>query len=70
MKIEFNEDLNGYILTFENGAVAQTQYDIETNRLHADFGQKYLVRYTEYDSELSIEQDQFVDNFVKHTNRG
>jgi hypothetical protein len=61
---EYNEDLDGFIITFKDGKTAQTQFDVQTNRLHADFDQRYLTRYREYDDELSIEQEEMVDNFV------
>mgnify|MGYP000191586959 CR=1 FL=1 len=65
---EWNSDLDGYVITFSDGKTAQTQTYIESNRLDADFGDKYLERYTEYDDELSEEQDDLVDEFVSQVN--
>lgn len=65
---EFNEDLDGYILTFSSGNLAQTQFDIETNRLHADFGEKFLRRYTDYDSDLTEDENALVEAFIDERN--
>ncbi len=61
---DYNDDLKGYVLTFRSGKQAQTQYDIENNKLSADFGRNLLNRYTEYDDDLSIEESLQVDEFV------
>lgn len=68
-KVEWNEYLNGFILTFADGKRAQTQINTEQNRLHADFGESYLERYTEYDDELTQEQHGLVDLFVQTANK-
>jgi len=65
---EYNEDLDGYVLTFVSGRAAQTQYNLESNRLHADFGERYLERYTEYDDELEECEDSAVQAFVDYVN--
>jgi len=62
-KAEYNCDLDGYVLTFEDGQIAHTQFNIETNKLHADFGEKILERYDEYDT-ISDDKQDIVDNFV------
>jgi hypothetical protein len=71
---EFNaawsDELDGYVITFNDGRVAQTQINIETNKLHADYGREYLERYTDYDDELSDDQSGLVDSFIKRINRG
>jgi hypothetical protein len=66
----WNDGLDGYVITFNDGRVAQTQINIETNKLHADYGREYLERYTEYDDELSDDQSDLVDSFVKLINKG
>jgi hypothetical protein len=40
-KAEWNDGLDGYVITFNDGRVAQTQINIETNKLHADYGREY-----------------------------
>ena len=68
-QIEFNSDLDGLVITFDvTGHTAQTQYDIENNKLHADYGKKYLDRFTEYDDDLTAEEDDFVKTFVMDHN--
>ena len=71
---EFNaawsDGLDGYILTFNDGRVAHAQLTVETDRLHADCGREYLERYTEYDDELTDEQNDLVESFIKIINRG
>ncbi len=66
---EYNSDLGGYILTFKDGNEAQTQTCTETNKLHADFGDTYIERYSEYDSDLSDKQDALTDKFVADINK-
>ena len=66
----WNDGLDGYVLTFNDGRVAQTQINIETNKLHADYGREYLERYTEYDDELTDEQNDLVESFIKIINKG
>lgn len=68
-KTEWDDYLNGFILTFADGKRAQTQINTEQNRLHADFGESYLERYTEYDDELTQEQHELVDLFVQLANK-
>lgn len=59
-RVEFNDDLNGYVITFDNGSIAQTQY--------TDTNKDCLERYTEYDSQLTDPQSGFVDSFVERVN--
>ncbi len=65
-QIEFNEDLNGFIFTFENGATAQTQYTQIEDALHADNGEWELERYTEYDTDLTPEQEDEVNKYIEN----
>lgn len=69
MQVDFNEDLNGYILTFKSGRVAQTQYEVETNKLHADYGERFLERYTEFDDDLSEDENKQVEEFIESKNK-
>jgi signal recognition particle subunit SEC65 len=62
----YNEDLDGYVITFKNGKVAHTQFEIEDNKLSADFGEKMIKRYDEYDDDLTEEEHQMVDDFVTY----
>jgi hypothetical protein len=66
----WNDGLDGYVLTFNDGRVAHTQLTVETDRLHADYGREYLERHTDYDDELTDDQSDLVDSFVKLINKG
>lgn len=67
-KAEWNDDLEGFVLTFSDGKEANTQTYTESDALHADFGDTYIERYTEYDSKLSDAQDDAVVSFVNRIN--
>ena len=69
-KAEWNDGLDGYVITFNDGRVAHAQVTVELDRLHADYGREYLERYTEYDDELTDDQSDLVDSFIKLINRG
>jgi len=66
---EWNDNLDGYVITFDDGKIAQTQIYVESNRLHADYNETYLERYTEYDNDLSAHQDKLVNGFVSQVNK-
>jgi len=64
---EYNDDLMGFVVTFKSGIIAQTQFDKEKNRLHADFGEWCLGRYDEYDEgELTEEEEEELHDFIKN----
>lgn len=66
---KWNDDLCGYVIIFNDGKCAQTQVYKQENRLHADYRDEYLERYTEYDDELNEEQENLIDDFVSQINR-
>lgn len=68
-KAEFNSDLDGYVVTFKSGNVAHTQFTIESDRLHADYGERYLESYPEYDDELTEEEELQLYAFIKERNQ-
>jgi hypothetical protein len=69
-KAEYNDDLEGYVIHFlQTDHFAQTQFEEETNKLHADYGKKYLVRYKDYDDNLSSEEEKQVEDFVTDINK-
>ena len=64
-KHEFNEDLDGFVVTFKSGSIAHTQFNTESNRLHADFGERCLERYEEYDEgELTESEAEELALFI------
>jgi len=66
--IEFNSDLDGYVIAFTDGKVAHTQFKREENKLDGGYGEVYLSRYAEYDT-VSDEQGELVDEFVDEFNK-
>jgi hypothetical protein len=68
-KAEWNDGLDGYVITFNDGRVAQTQTIVEckqaTRRLRS---MRYLERYTDYDDELTDDQQELVDYFISTMN--
>ena len=68
-KAEWNQDLEGYVITFNDGKCAYTQVYTESNRLHADHGETYIESYPEYDDNLSEDQKSLVDDFIENINR-
>lgn len=67
---EWNDDLNGYEFIFKDGSNAYAQTYVETNRLHADFGDIYLERYhADNESELTEEQEKMVGDFIVQVNK-
>ena len=68
LKTEWNDDLDGCVITFASGDVAHTQMNTQDDKLHGNYGYRYLARYTEYDSNLTETQSNLVDDFVSKTN--
>ena len=64
---EYNSDLEGFVVKFKSGCLAQTQFTTETNRLHADFGEKRLERYDEYDQgDLTENEESELYDFISN----
>jgi len=68
-RAEFNNSLNGYIVTFESGRYAYTQLEPETNRLHANYGELFLRRYPDYDDDLTPKEEAALKAFMQERNR-
>ena len=56
-KIEWNDDLVGFVVTLEDERVVHLQFDKETNRLHADFGTYSAEIYRESSAEMTDEEE-------------
>lgn len=54
---EINEELKGLVITLSDNRVFYAQYEIEDNRLHADFNTYSAVKYI-YDEDI---QDKFTE---------
>lgn len=61
VNIELNSDLCGYVVYLADNKKVYIQYDVEENRLHADFGELFATFYDADDSaELSAEEQKSV----------
>lgn len=65
-KKEWNDDLVGYCCETDNGTYFQVQFEKETNRLHADFGEYYPILDTdnEYGLNLTVEEIELVKKLI------
>lgn len=64
---EYNADLLGFVVIFKSGSVANTQFELQTNRLHADYGEWCLQRHGEHDvGELSEEEEEDLFDFIEN----
>lgn len=61
-EVEYNDDLNGFIVELKDGRIVQVQFEKETNRLDADYDTYFAVIDKENDYGLNLsddEEDQF-----------
>lgn len=61
-EVEYNDDLNGFVVELKDGRIVQVQFERESNRLDADYGTYFAVidKENEYGLDLSEdEEDQF-----------
>ncbi|MDO7202813.1 hypothetical protein Q5M62_18175 [Acinetobacter baumannii] len=58
-EVEYNDDLNGFVVELKDGRIVQVQFERETNRLDADFGTYYAVidRENDYGLDLSDKEE-------------
>jgi hypothetical protein len=60
--VEYNDDLNGFVVELKDGRIVQVQFEKENNRLDADYGTYFAVidKENNYGLDLSDdEEDQF-----------
>lgn len=62
---EYDEDLDGFVVTFSDGKQGYTQFRVEDNRLHGGYGEKYLEPYPEYDDDLSQVQEAAISELCE-----
>ncbi|MEG2635532.1 MAG: hypothetical protein RSA09_03250 [Acinetobacter sp.] len=63
-KVEYNYDLNGFVVELKDGRIVQVQFEKETSHLHADYGTYFAIIDKENDYGLDLssdEEDQFKD---------
>ena len=73
-EVDYNDDLEGYVLNFDDGEEAYTQYTPCENRISANYGEEYLTRKIVNENDtISDEKEDLVDAFVEYvkwTDRG
>lgn len=57
-EVEYNDDLNGFIVELKDGRVVQVQFEKEANRLHADYDTYFAVIDKENDYGLNLSDDE------------
>ena len=59
-EVEYNDDLNGFVVELKDGRIVQVQFEKESNRLDADFGTYFAVidRENNYGLDLSDEEEE------------
>jgi len=62
-EVMYSEDLDGFEVNFSDGNIAYIQYNTCTNRISANFNERFLARYSEYDT-VNDEQDEIVGDFI------
>jgi len=71
MGYDYNEDLTGYILIFNDGLTIQTQFEEEGNRLHANFGGLELQIYRDGscpEALLDVEKMELASQYIQAMN--
>ena len=65
--LDYNDDLQGFIATTATGKTVQIQFDIERNRLHADFNKHYAVidKENEYGLDLTEQEEENFKDWMK-----
>ena len=69
-EVEYNDDLNGFVVELKDGRTVQVQFEKETNRLHADYGTYFAIIDKENDYGLNLsdsEEDQFKEWVLSST---
>lgn len=64
--IEYNDDLEGFIVELKDGRIVQIQFEIEYNCLHANCGTHYAVidKMNDYGLELSYEEEELFEEWL------
>lgn len=67
-EVEYNDDLNGFVVELKDGRIVQVQFEKESNRLDADFGTYFAVidRENDYGLDLSDEEEQLFYDWLRN----
>lgn len=57
-EVEYNNDLNGFVVELKDGRIVQVQFEKESNRLDADCGTYFAVIDKENDYGLDLSDDE------------
>lgn len=57
-EVEYNDDLNGFVIELKDGRTVQVQFEKETNCLHADYETHFAVIDKENDYGLDLSEDE------------
>ena len=66
-EVEYNDDLNGFVVELKDGRIVQVQFEKENNRLDADFGTYFAVidKENNYGLDLSDEEEQLFYDWLR-----
>ena len=70
-EVEYNDDLNGFVVELKDGRIVQVQFEKESNRLDADFGDYFAVidKENEYGLDLSDEEEDRFKEWMLSNNQ-
>ena len=66
--VEYNDDLNGYIVELKDGRIVQVQFERETNRLHADYNTyfAFIDKENDYGLDLSDKEEELFYDWLRN----
>jgi hypothetical protein len=66
--IEWDDNLVGFVITLIDNRIIQIQYELQTNRLHGDFGTHFahIDKVNDYGLDLSDDEEEFIKDYIKH----
>ena len=67
-EVEYNDDLNGFIVELKDGRIVQVQFERETNRLHADYNTyfAFIDKENDYGLDLSDEEEELFYDWLRN----
>ena len=67
-EVEYNDDLNGFVVELKDGRIVQVQFERETNRLHADYNTyfAFIDKENDYGLDLSDEEEELFYDWLRN----
>lgn len=67
--LEWNDELNGFVIELSNGKTLQVQFDKEQNRLHGGFGLcfPHIDRENDYGLDLTDDEEEQVIELINQS---